>query len=243
MQSSIFAIALLAGVAAATSATAAEKGAYIGLSVGAAKLGTTSIGYYDAGGTFGGTGATDTADGRLAFKSAAEFKGTIGYDFGTVRADLEVAYARSSLKSLTIDRINGSPVTLDAGDIADLCDYLEADGCAGTGNAISLDGSRLRQLSAIGSLWIDLPVGKSVTPYVGAGAGVSGFETDGEGKARFAWQLGAGVAFNVTEATAITIDYRYRQANGTRIDFDGNSGFDIGKLKTNGISAGVRFTF
>ncbi|WP_426170030.1 outer membrane protein [Sandarakinorhabdus sp. DWP1-3-1] len=243
MRYSICLAALLAGTAFATTASAAEKGAYIGLSVGVAKLGTTDIGYYDAGGTFGGSGATDRADGRLSFKSAAEFKGTVGYDFGTIRADLEIAYARSSTKALTVDSINGSPVTLSPGDISDICDYLEASNCAGAGNAITVDGSRLRQLSALGSLWVDLPIGKSVTPYVGAGLGVSGFEADGEGKAQFAWQLGAGVAFNISETTAITIDYRHREAKGTNIAYDSVSGFDIGKLKTDSVSAGVRFTF
>jgi opacity protein-like surface antigen len=243
MHKSTFFTAILAGIAMSSAAAAAEKGFYVGLSVGASKLGNTSIQYYDVGGTFGGSGATDTVDGRLGFKTAAEFKGTLGYDFGTVRADLELGYSRSGLKSITIDRVNGSAVTLSPGDVSDVCDYLEVDGCTASGNTITFNGGRLRQLSAIGSIWIDLPIAKGITPYAGGGLGVSGFEFDGEGKAQFAWQLGAGVAFDVSQTTAITIDYRYRQAKGTQIEYDSSSGFNIGKLKTNSISAGVRFTF
>ena len=226
-------------------ATAAEakNGFYIGLGGGLASVSDVDILYYDAGGTFGGSGARDTASGAFDLKSAAAFRGTLGYDFGMVRADVEIDYSRNKVSGFTIGAVNGTAVTLSPDLAGDICDYLETDGCAVSGNTIGFDGGRVRQLSALANVWVDLPIGNSITPYVGGGLGVSGFEIDGEGKGRFAWQLGAGVAVPLSDGFDLTLDYRYRQAGRSTIAYDASSGFEIGKVKTNSITAGVRFTF
>ena len=218
-------------------------GFYIGLDVGLANVGDADITYYDEGGTFGGTGSQDTLDGSIDLDSAVSFGGVLGYDFGTIRSDLEIDYSRNKISAFTINRVNGSTVTLTAADRADVCDYLEADSCGGSGNTFAFDGSRVRQLSAMANLWLDLPIGSIITPYAGGGVGFSGFEVDGEGKGKFAWQLGAGVAANLSSTTALTLDFRHRQVARTEIDYGDNSGFVLGKLKTNTLSAGIRFTF
>ena len=242
-------IARLAAVSALLASGTAQAagndsgGFYIGGGIGIASLNSTDVSYYDRGGALGGTGAADRLDTRFSCSSATEFSGILGYDFGRSRTDLEISYARNRVKSLEVLRLNGQPVTIDSADVADICDYLEVGGCSASGNSISFDGGRVRRLSAMASGWVDLPIGSVVTPYVGGGLGMSGFEIDGEGKARFAWQLGAGVAASVSETVAVTLDFRHRQANGTTIEYDALSGFDIGRLKSNSIAAGVRFTF
>jgi opacity protein-like surface antigen len=220
------------------------KGFYAGLSVGAASVRDTDIRYYDVGGTFGGTGTTDSVDGRIHTKSAVEFKGVLGYDFGMIRGDLEIAYQRNKVRALTLDRVNGAAVTLDPADAADVCDYLEVSGCSVSGNTVSFDeGGRVRQLSALANLWLDVPIGTVVTPYAGGGIGMTGFEIEGEGKARFAWQLGAGVAVKLSRNVALTADFRHREAQGGNLPYDAASGVDVGKIRTNSVSAGLRFTF
>ena len=249
MRLSTIVAALLAASFLSTGAYAQEadesgKGFYAGLSGGIAAVQDTDIRYYYVGGTFGGSGATDSVDGRIHAKSTAAFNGVLGYDFGTLRADVEVAYQRNKVSALSIDKVNGAAVTLNAGDVADVCDYLEASGCSLSGNTISFgSGSRLRQLSALANLWIDLPIGHVITPYAGGGVGVAGFEIDGEGKARFAWQLGAGVAVKLSNHVSLTVDYRHRQARGGNLSYDAVSGADIGSIRTNSGSAGLRFTF
>ena len=213
------------------------------LNAGVATLSDPTVTYYDAGGTFGGTGARDTATAKLDTKSAATFGGAIGYDFGSVRADIEVAYSKNTINSLTFVSLNGSTATLTAADRADVCDYLEATTCGGSGNTFTIDGSRVRQLSAMGNLWLDLPLGGSITPYVGGGVGISGFEVDGEGKGKFAFQLGAGVAVNLSPGFALTVDYRHRVVARSNIPFDASSGYEISALKTDSIMAGLRFAF
>lgn len=240
-----------AGVAIAAAglpqAVAAQEndgtGFYLGLDVGLANVSNADVRYYDEGGTFGGTGAQDSFEGSFDLDSAVNFGGVLGYDFGTIRTDLEIDYSRNKISSFTINRVNGSTVTLTAADRDEVCDYLEADSCGGSGNTFAFDGSRVRQLSAMANLWLDLPIGSSITPYAGGGVGISGFEVDGEGEGKFAWQIGAGVAANLSPTTALTIDFRHRQVARTEIDYGDSSGFELGKLKTNTISAGVRFTF
>lgn len=231
-------------VAAAFSGTAYAQdgtGVYIEPHVGIASVAETDLQYYDAGGTFGGSGATDTVDARVELDDAFIFGGTLGYDFGIIRADLEVAYSKNEIKALSIDSVNGTPVTLDAADADEICDYLEVSSCSVSGNTISYDGGGIRQASAMANIWLDIPVGGTITPYIGAGAGIAGFETDGEGKAKFAWQLGAGVAFNLSETLSITANYRHREVSRTTIEYDEFSGFNVGKIKTDIFTVGIRF--
>jgi opacity protein-like surface antigen len=243
-----FKVAAIAAVAClqATAAHAEDqepKGFYGALDVGVASVSNVGITYYDVGGTFGGTGAQDTFQGVFDAKSAATFGGTLGYDFGMVRTDLEISYAHSKIKSFKITKVNGAAVTLTDADRADACDYLEVDVCGGSGNTFVIKGSHLRQLNGMGNLWLDIPVGGTFVPYVGGGLGVAGFEVDGEGKARFAWQLGAGAAVHVSRAFALTADYRHREASKLKVAYDASSGFRLNKIKTDSFTVGVRAYF
>jgi opacity protein-like surface antigen len=239
-------VAVLAAAVACPNAAQAQdegRGVYGALGIGIANVDDLRITYYDAGGTFGGSGAQDSAVADADLKNAAAFKGALGYDVGRIRADLEVNYSRNRVRGLTLRSINGAPVTLTPGDIADICDYLEADECSGSGNTINVGGSRLRQLSALLNAWVDLPIGSVVTPYVGAGAGVIGYEVDGEGKARFAWQVGGGAAFNLSPSFALTADVRYRQGQGANVPDGPDAGVRVGKVKTLTFGAGLRVRF
>ncbi|MEH3046436.1 outer membrane protein [Sphingomonas adhaesiva] len=235
---------LFAGAAAAQDA-ADVQGAYVELRGGIASVKNVDVGYFDAGGTFGGTGTRDTATFDVDFKDAFAFGGTIGYDFGMIRADVQVDYARNRTKQFTLRAINNQAVTITPAIRQDVCDYLDTTACGGSGNSFTYEDDHLRQLSALANLWLDIPTGSIVTPYVGGGAGLAGYELGGEGKARFAWQLGAGVSVDLNRSVALAIDYRRRQTNGATItdEDSSNAGVTIGKVKTDTISAGLRFRF
>jgi opacity protein-like surface antigen len=221
-----------------------DEGAYVGFRIGLANTNDVDVVYGDSGGTFGGTGATDTAEFTADVDSALAFGGVAGYDFGVVRADLEVDYSRNKVSGLTINRVNGQTVTLTPDDAAEICDFLETDNCSVSGNTIATEG-RLRQLSAMANLWVDLPIGGSVTPYAGGGLGLTGYEIDGEGDARFSWQIGAGVAVNVSSTVVLSADLRHRRASGVVITDEEFPDFstEIGNVSTTTISAGLRFRF
>ena len=209
----------------------AEEGVYVQLDAGLATIGKVDIVYNDGVDRFGAS-----AD----LKNALTFGGAFGYDFGMLRTELQLSYARNKVESLTVESINGTAVTLTPAQRAEFCDYLEADTCTGSGATVSVPDSRLRQLNAMGNVWLDIPTGAGVTPYVGGGVGASGFELDGEGKVRFAWQIGGGVAFDLSEKMALTADVRHRQVSGGDID-DGYA--RVGRIKTTSFSAGIRFRF
>jgi opacity protein-like surface antigen len=209
----------------------ADTGVYVQLDAGVATMSDVKIEYNNG---------TDRFGASADLKNAFAFGGALGYDFGMLRTELQVSYARNKVESLTVSSINGTAVTLTPAQREEFCDYLEVDSCTGSGATVSVAGSRLRQLSAMGNVWFDIPAGSRVTPYVGGGLGASGFELDGEGKVKFAWQIGGGVAFGLSENVALTADVRHRQVSGGEID-DGYA--RVGKIKTTSISAGLRFRF
>ncbi len=220
-----------------------ETGFYLSLNGGLAAVNDLDVSYYAPTGTFGGTAARDTIDFSYNLDSAFAFGGAVGYDFGIVRADVEVSYHRNKASAVTLKGVNGTAVTLTPSDREEVCDYLEADSCGGSGNSFVFDGSRARQLSALANLWVDAPISGAITPYFGGGIGVTGYELDGEGEARFAWQLGAGVAVKVTPNISLTGDYRYRQSNGVTIEDGPGEGLILDNVKTNTFSVGLRFRF
>jgi opacity protein-like surface antigen len=242
-KASLLAAAVIAPTSAAFAQDSDKTGFYASVNAGVATVSDVDVTYYDVGGTFGGAGAQDTASARFDLKSAFTVGGTLGYDFGAVRTDIEVSYARNRLNNLTLRSINGGAVpALSAADRQDICDYLEATSCGGSGATFSVPGSRVRQLNALANVWVDLPIGP-VTPYAGGGVGVAGFEVEGEGKARFAWQLGAGAALRLSDQIELTADYRHREVNKFTIEWDAVSGTQVGKLKTDSFTAGLRFRF
>jgi opacity protein-like surface antigen len=241
VASLVGATALIGGTAHAQDTDA--TGVYIEAGAGIAAVSDTDLTYYDEGGTFGGTGATDSAEFEVGVDNAFTFGGAVGYDFGMIRAELAVDYARNDLESLTLRSINGAAVTLDPAEAEEVCDYLEIDDCDVDGNTFtSSAGGRVRQLSGLVNVWLDIPIGGVITPYVGGGVGIGGFETDGEGDADLAWQLGAGVAVNLSSSLSLTANYRHREVSGATIEWDDVSGFEVGDLKTDAFTAGIRLT-
>lgn len=187
---------------------------------------------------------SDTVTGKFDVKTAVIFGGSLGYDFGMVRTDLEVSYSRGTLRRFNVTGGTTGGTAVDLADAVDgYCFYTEFT-CPTSGASVSMGSSKLRQLNAMGNVWVDVPVGSSLglEPYVGGGVGVAGFEVEGEGKARFAWQIGGGVAYRITKGLAVTADVRYRQANGATLDDDGY-GVDIDKIKTVSYGLGLRYNF
>jgi opacity protein-like surface antigen len=219
---------------------AQPTGLYAGANAGVAMLNDLDVTYYDAGGTLGGTGGQDTLAGELDFKKGPTFGGVVGYDLGMLRTDLEFSFARNKLRSFTAERLNGAAINLTPGDRQNACNALGL--CAGSGNTFEVDGGRVRQLNGMANAWIDLPLG-GLTPYAGGGVGFSNFKIEGEDKTRFAWQLGAGAALQLSRALAVTADYRHREARRTNVEFDAVSGLRFGKPKTDTVTLGLRAYF
>lgn len=243
-----FTFAAIAMSLFATPALAQEddKGFYVGLTGGLADVQKVGLsGTIDVDDGEGGF-TEETVTGDLGSESSGVITGTVGYDFGLIRADLEVSYARTRISSVAITSVGGTAITsLETTGLtaADICgEFTESASCTVSGNRVSFDGgAKVRQLNALVNVWVDIPVGAGFHPYVGGGLGIAGVESEGEGKGKFAWQLGAGVAVDITPGIALTADFRHRQSDRIGDAFD--LGADLGRVKTNSFSAGVRFRF
>ena len=257
---SAVALAAISATPASAADNASDGGFYVQLRAGVQSVSDPKGAFFDEAGTFSGgdveldavPAGSDSLGVKFRTKSSASFGADIGYDFGQVRAELGLTYGRNKVNGLTVRSLNGAAATgLTDEDAQAFCDYL-ADGedattCTLKGNTISAGGSfaKLRQLGAMVSLWYDVPTGSPLEPYVGGGVGLVGYHIatgdDGEGKVRFGWQIGGGVAYKLSRNVALTADYRYRQVKGATFDDEG-SGLVLGKLKTSLVSAGLRFT-
>lgn len=242
--------AILASAIAATPAFAqdADKGLYVQLRTGVADLNNPDF-------TISDPSSTDRIDTRLNTKSAWAFGGELGYDFGGVRVGLDLAYQRNKVKSIGVKSINGTAVTAANIDNFFDCegecfDDLELDGVAIDGTNLYVPNgniAKVRQIAVMANVTYDIPVGDTFKPYVGAGLGavgthVNAFDED-DGSIRFAWQLRAGAAFQVTQGVALTADYTYRQTSAGKLSFaDSDYNYRLGKTKASLFAVGLRFT-
>lgn len=120
---------------------------------------------------------------------------------------------------------------------------------------VDQDGDKTKtKVTAHSLMWntyYDIPTGLPVRPYVGAGIGVARVkatlswpdfnEKFSMKKTKFAYQLGAGVSYDLTSNWAIDAGYRYLDyGKFTKTDEDGKNTL---KTKTHNVHLGVRYTF
>jgi opacity protein-like surface antigen len=105
---------------------------------------------------------------------------------------------------------------------------------------------------ALANLWIDLPVGDVLRPYVGGGIGfgrlnaeldtTGGSEVVDDSDWGFAYQLGAGVAFDFAENIAFDVGYRFKGIANADLETTGGSEGEV-DYHSHNIIAGVRIGF
>jgi opacity protein-like surface antigen len=104
-------------------------------------------------------------------------------------------------------------------------------------------------LSVLGNAWVDIPVESTLTPYVGAGLGVSWVELSGDGLSDtgtgFTWQLGAGVRADLSPTVTVDIGYRYKSAAMDSDDFNGFGGLSSRDFdaRAHVLQAGLNYRF
>ncbi len=101
------------------------------------------------------------------------------------------------------------------------------------------------------NLWVDLDTGSGFTPYIGGGVGigyvaaeaeasggVTALDADGVG---LAYQLGAGVKFDVADNIALDLGYRFK---GVSAEISGEGTEDVvAHIGSHVIQAGLTFGF
>ncbi len=154
----------------------------------------------------------------MSFEPGFAIGGSFGADFGAARAEVEIAYKTSST------------------------DKIEA-----AGNSASIDGD-MGLLSYMLNGYVNIPLGTSVKPYVGAGLGVAtayASELKYQGTVitkkvndtKFAYQVSAGLGIDATESVVFDIQYRYLGASD--FDFEGTKA----EYGSHNFLAGLRYKF
>lgn len=164
------------------------------MAFGAAAHGAYASDFYagwSAGASVMENGTDHGVGGDVSVKHGTGFSvsGVVGDVVGPVRVEGEIGYRQAAF-----DRVAVGGQHSDA-----------------SGNASSV--------SALANVWYDIPVGSSVTPYVGGGAGLASVSADhyaiggnaiaNDQDVRFAWQLGGGVQVPVTDHAKLDVGYRH----------------------------------
>ncbi|TDU32049.1 outer membrane protein OmpA-like peptidoglycan-associated protein [Panacagrimonas perspica] len=116
-------------------------------------------------------------------------------------------------------------------------------------------GDSTHGVTGMANLWIDfLKSSSSINPYVGGGAGMIDFELKDatyngnrlgkDNDTVFAWQLGAGVAWALSDRLDLTLDYRYLKSDDAQFDLlPGTVGSVETEYESHSAMLGVRFYF
>jgi len=164
------------------------------------------------------------ADVSIEFDKGFAIGGAVGYDFGAFRLEGEVAYQKSDLDKLTVS----------------------ADGMGGSAK-LSGDGTSLALLA---NGYYDFHNDSAFTPYVSAGIGFAKVSINDFGSPSleipssgdeddtvFAYQVGLGLGYAVTDNWIIEVKYRYFGTADP--EFEGLTA----EFSSHNILAGVRFSF
>jgi len=205
--------ALLLALLWASTATAQEAGRfYGGIHAGALFVQDSDV---ELGG----------ASGTLKFDPGFSVGGFGGYRFGNgVRLEGEYTYRRA--------------------DVDDLC----GGGACISQTTASLDG-HVDAHALMANIWFEPRVGAYLLPYVGGGLGVGFVSADGSvsnngitlsgdsSDTVFAYQVGAGVGYELFDHYVLSIDYRYWATSDPNFD-----GVDA-EIATHNIMVGGRYQF
>ncbi|MBN72397.1 MAG: hypothetical protein CME32_24335 [Gimesia sp.] len=109
--------------------------------------------------------------------------------------------------------------------------------------------------SVMTNCWLDFPLKNNKTIYIGGGIGANGGkvsidDTYVSGQSRFnrfAWQIGGGVTWDVSQRVTLDLGYRYMDYGSTFVDLNDNfnpnnaAGNYIADLTSHQVMLGIRF--
>jgi opacity protein-like surface antigen len=206
--------------------TASAAGLYVGGSLGVTLLSNSTLS--DALGDYG-TASYDA--GFLA-------NGYVGYDFGFIRTEFELGYQFAS-----ISKFNLVPGVILG---------------PGGGSVLTVNNPDLNIgiFTGMANVWVDIKNRSRFIPYLGGGVGFAAvswsnscyngcnyYEYDSD--TVFAYQVGGGVAFKVTNNLDIDIGYRYFSTENLNLGLytPGTYPPYSTKLSSNNVLVGARFMF
>jgi opacity protein-like surface antigen len=215
-------LATVAMVGWSASISLAAAGPYLTLQGGATWL-------EDAGIDYDGVPSSDFSL-EAEFDTGFNLGVAAGYDYGPARLEAEVAYRQND-----IDKFNGQ---------------FEGFGFEG-----SADGDVSATSLMVNAYW-DIPTGSPITPYIGGGVGFANvsvndvelevfgerFDLADDDDNVFAYQLAAGIAFDINPNLALDLGYRYFATDDPELEDEFGDDFET-EYDSHNVSLGLRFIF
>ena len=220
----------LASTALATPVLARDDSWYIG-----AELGPMIVEDIDFDiGTLNNAGTVD-------HKYGWDAGGTIGYDFGGFRVEVEGSYRRADVDSYT--STTTTPVFQATGNAVNVAQGTFDDA-----------GGRTSALSFMLNGLLDFGPDDGLQGFVGGGAGVArvksrlALNTNGnflnDSDTVFAWQALAGVRAPLTDNIDVTLKYRFFNADNVKlIDRGSSNRTNEGRFRSHSILGGLTYNF
>jgi len=189
-------------------------------------------------GLYGGANFVEDSDveggGEAELDTGGVFGGVLGYSH--------------SLDRMGLDNINFRP-ELDLGYRTNQLDSLSGNGAgAGSGN---LDGD-FNTFHAMANTWFDYELGR-FKPYVGGGLGVAVVSLDDaqfnntsipdDEDTVFAYQAGAGVAYQLMRQWEVSVDYRFFETEDPTFNAAGGGGDFETENRNHSVLATLRYSF
>lgn len=160
--------------------------------------------------TFAQTGAK----ARDGFVLGAAVGGDLSHWIKGLRGEVELAYRHSKFGRAASR--SAVTVTTDTATITNPGTYTFNGTLSSTVTAASPSGE-LRTFTLMANAWYDFDMGNDFTPYIGGGVGYAdnelkhGLLANGS-SGDFAWQLGAGVNYKISDGMSVGVGYRYLDA-------------------------------
>jgi opacity protein-like surface antigen len=183
------------------------------------------------------------------FKTGFNVSGYAGYKFDNgFRVDAEVGYSENDVKDHKNLTVGGA--VIDALDVVVLTRGAASATNPTVGTVIGNGGKgRLRNLSVFGNAYYDFNREGAIQPYIGAGVGVQEVKVRYEPsdvpvangkKAKFAYQLMAGLTYKISPSFELFGQYNYRASDRANVPLTiVPASFDV-QNKASVVSLGMR---
>jgi opacity protein-like surface antigen len=142
-----------------------------------------------------------------------------GYNFGMFRVEGEIAYQSNN-------------ADYKYREVDDYDYYYDVNH-----DAVHYDKSDMKAWSFMGNFYLDFVNSSPVTPFITAGIGMADVELFAVNDDVMAYQVGAGLAFEINPHMSIDIKYRYFATDDLNY-----GGYDV-EFSSHNVYAGFRYTF
>lgn len=152
--------------------------------------------------------------------------GALGYDYGNIRAEVEVAYREARYEHFSIGAV--------------------LPGCPCTGD----DDDDVSAISFMANGYYDFDIeDSSLVPYLGGGLGGARIVLDDDAgiddqDVVFAYQVMAGIGYEISSSTTLTVGYRYFRTTTPKYEITAAPGLFLeAPFESHEVIVGARFIF